>query len=38
MKVKLTDRYLVCTPDGYKPFDGISKRLKHCFRYELENR
>lgn len=38
MKIKKTDRYLVCTPDGYKSFDGISKRLKKCFRFELENR
>lgn len=37
MKVKNTNRYLVCTPNGYKPFTGISKRLKHCFKFELEN-
>ena len=38
MKIKRTNRYLVCTPDGYKEFDGISKRLKYCYRFTLENR
>ena len=28
MKIKHTDRYLVCTPDGYKPFSRNFKTIK----------
>jgi hypothetical protein len=37
MKVKHTNRYLVCTPEGYQEFSGISKRLKHCYKFILKS-